>query len=245
MITSILLLFVSSIAGGLIGIRLRKIPAKYFSFILVFAGAYLFAITIIHILPELFIQASQPLLVGAIVLAGFYLQQMLEYITRGAEHGHLHHPSKDHHHLTSTGLALLSGLSVHAFLEGTILAKPMVGSGAIDSLLVGIILHKIPAAFAMMTILTCCYPSNTKPLIYLFLFSLASPLGLMLNQAALSSHFLNNAYQEIIYALVGGSFMHISTTIVFEGNPGHALALSKLLTGLLGASLAIAIALIS
>ncbi|MFN8886323.1 MAG: ZIP zinc transporter, partial [Cyclobacteriaceae bacterium] len=57
---------------------------------LVFAGSYLFSITIIHIFPELYSQSFDPGMIGICVLIGFFLQQALEFLSSGVEHGHIH-----------------------------------------------------------------------------------------------------------------------------------------------------------
>ena len=44
---------------------------------------------------------------------------------------------------------------------------------------------------------------------------------------------------EILFALVSGSFLHISTTIVFESSPGHKFKISRIAISILGAVVAI------
>jgi hypothetical protein len=44
-----------------------------------------------------------------------------------------------------------------------------------------------------------------------------------------------------LYAIVSGSFLHISTTIFFESNPQHKLKIARLLIVFLGALLAVLI----
>ena len=85
---------------------------------LVFAGAYLFSITVSHILPELYVQAGDNAMrIGIYVLAGFFIQQFLEYLTAGVEHGHMHEHNENHDHGTFSSLFVMTGLCLHAFLE--------------------------------------------------------------------------------------------------------------------------------
>jgi zinc transporter ZupT len=203
---------------------------------LIFAGAYLFGITIVHVIPELFASTSNPMLAGVFVLAGFYLQQMLEYLTSGVEHGHLHKPNHDHKHSSGMAISLLVGLSIHSLLEGSLLGHPHeIASGKTWPLLIGIVLHKAPAAFAMMTLLVCHYKKSNTSWIFLLIFALASPVGLVLSETA----ELTPMYSEVLFALVSGSFLHISTTIVFESSPQHKFKISRILISILGALLAI------
>ena len=153
----LLLLFFTTFLAGLIAFFTPKSRGKIYKLALVFAGAYLFAITIIHILPELYFNAENPTLIGLYVLGGFFLQQVLEYFSRGAEHGHIHHHSDEHGHNPASIFPVIIALSVHAFLEGSLLAHPGTIHEDHDAtaLFLGILLHKAPAAFALMTIVLC------------------------------------------------------------------------------------------
>ncbi|MCZ8134453.1 MAG: zinc permease, partial [Algoriphagus sp.] len=105
---------------------------KYFKLVLVFAGSYLFSITILHIIPELFSSDFGTGEMGLYILFGFLLQQLLEFWSSGIEHGHIH----KHQSETSKGVfTLMTGLFIHAFLEGTLLShgETVTSSGlAID-----------------------------------------------------------------------------------------------------------------
>jgi zinc transporter ZupT len=219
--------------------------------LLVFAGAYLFAITVIHILPELYQQSRGLELIGLFVLIGFFLQQLLEFFTSGVEHGHLHTNDHahahghhhDHHHATVSALVLLSALCIHAFLEGGMLAespdsKPVYDTHAI---LLGIALHRAPAAFALMTVLAVQLHSRRKAIPYLLGFSLAAPVGLLIGSYLASADILSSTGLIYLYALVSGNFLHISTTIVFESTPGHKFDARKMAIAVFGALVAVGV----
>ncbi len=230
------ILVLSALAGGLLAFCFRESKKLSFTRILTFAGAYLFAITLVHVIPGLFAETTAPLTTGVFVLAGFYLQQLLEYLTQGVEHGHLHQPQDDHHHNLGMALSLLVGLTVHSFLEGSLLGHPAEAAAAGSlPLLLGIVLHKLPAAFAMMTVLLCHYKKPQWPLVFLVVFALASPLGVYFSATVA----LSPKAAEILFALVSGSFLHISTTIVFEGSPHHKFQFDRIGISLLGALAAI------
>lgn len=241
MVINILILLGSALIGGLAALFYSERKEVNFSLVLIFSGAYLFSITIIHILPELFISTSTIGSIGMYVLGGFFLQQILEFLTAGAEHGHVHHKDDGHNHNFSLVISLLVGLTIHSLLEGSLLTHSH--SNPADShsraVALGIGLHKLPAAFAMMTILLCYYKSKTKPIFYLIFFSLASPIGLLLSQYAINEEIFTPKTISILFAIVGGSFLYISTTIVFESAPGHRLNVGKLLVLLLGGVVAI------
>lgn len=233
---NISVLLVSAIFGGLLSLKFRKSEKFSFRMVLTFAGAYLFAITVTHVIPELFTSTSAPLKIGIFVLAGFYVQQLLEYLTSGVEHGHMHHPHGEHKHNLGMAISLLVGLSIHSFLEGSLLGHPAeTANDSTFPLLMGIVLHKIPAAFAMMTVLLCQYKSIKWPMIYLVVFAFASPLGVFFSETV----ELGQEAGEILFALVSGSFLHISTTIVFEGDASHKFNIRRIGISILGAVVAI------
>lgn len=242
MIFNLLFLFFSALLAGLSVFLIPKGKEFNFKLTLVFAGSYLFSITIIHILPELFLSDHAPGSIGIFILIGFFLQLLLEYFTSGVEHGHIHNTSRSHHkHVHVSPVVLLIALCIHAFLEGTLLSHPsdLHHYNDVTALLFGIILHKMPAAFALMAVLLYELNHKNKAIVYLLIFSLASPLGL------LTSHFFNqnNLISEhsfiILYALVSGNFLHISTTIFFESSPEHKFNAKKLGISLFGALIAV------
>ncbi len=223
MMTDILFLFLVALGAGGLAFYVPPISNGNYKLALVFAGAYLFSITIIHILPELFHQDVQPGLVGVFVLVGFFLQQGLEFFSTGVEHGHIHVHDAGHQHEKSSAILVLLALGVHALLEGGMLAHPRTVEHHHDSntLLWGILLHKAPEAFALMSVLLCELKSKTTAGVYLLLFAAASPLGLYLSDFLLAHEALSSRAFTFLFALVSGNFLHISTTIVFESSLDH------------------------
>ena len=71
----------------------------------------------------------------------------------------------------------------------------------------------------------------------LILFSVASPIGLMMSDFIL----LSEEAVLVVFAIVCGSFLHISTTIFVEASPEHHLGLNKILISISGALLAIVV----
>ena len=238
MIVNLLLLFFSAFIGGFAALKFASGNIKLF---LVFAGAFLFSITVIHILPELFSSGTDNFKIGIFVLAGFFLQQILEFFSSGAEHGHVHIHDKEHQHNYLSAILVLAALSIHAFLEGTLLAHPSYIHLQHDTkaLLIGIALHKIPAAFALLSILICYLPSRKRAIIYLVIFSLASPAGLLISNYLFENSYLGGEVFVMLFAIVSGNFLHISTTIVFESSPKHGFSAQRLVMSLLGAGAAI------
>jgi zinc transporter ZupT len=247
----LIVLFFTPLIAGLMVYLVPSAKGSNFKLLLVFAGSYLFAITVTHILPQLYIQNREVELLGLFVLAGFFLQQLLEYFTSGVEHGHIHTHEHDyehghhhsHTHRTVSALVLLAALCVHAFLEGSMLAQPTsMGFGYdVNAVLLGIALHTAPASFALMTVLTSQLHSKGRALPYLIGFSVASPIGLLISSYFVESNVISDTALIYLYALVSGNFLHISTTIVFESSPEHRFHAKKLAVAVVGALVAVAV----
>ncbi|MEZ4981814.1 MAG: hypothetical protein R2769_09555 [Saprospiraceae bacterium] len=108
-----LLLFCCVLAGGLIPFFFKGYKKHYLKLVLSFSGAYLLGLTALHLLPEAFHDNGYS--VGYWILAGFFLQLILELFSKGIEHGHIH-PS--HAVNWSFATQLMIGLCLHAFFEG-------------------------------------------------------------------------------------------------------------------------------
>ncbi|HAC24752.1 MAG TPA: zinc permease [Cytophagales bacterium] len=240
-------LFLTPLLAGFLIYLVPGRSSGNFKLLLVFAGSYLFAITVTHVLPELYLEFGQVNAIGLFVLAGFFLQQLLEYFSAGIEHGHIHAHSHNqaahhgHHHKPVAAIVLLLALCVHAFLEGAMLAQPVTMSPVYDpnAILLGIALHRAPAAFALMAVLTHQIQRKTAVL-YLLIFSLAAPVGLLLSSYFVETQVLTDSGLMYLYALVCGNFLHISTTIVFESSPDHHFNFRKLAVAVVGALAAVA-----
>lgn len=243
----LIVLFFTPLLSGLLIFLMPKGKGRSYKMLLVFAGSYLFAITVIHILPEIYREATHLELVGLFVLIGFFLQQLLEYFTSGIEHGHIHTDAHNHgvahHHHAVSAIVLLSALCIHAFLEGAMLAETRATAHVYDTdaILLGIALHRAPAAFALMTVLVVQLHSRRKAIPYLVGFSLAAPIGLLISSYLAAQDIISSTGLIYLYALVSGNFLHISTTIVFESSPGHQFHPRKMAVAVFGALVAVAV----
>ncbi|HCX24711.1 MAG: zinc permease [Flammeovirgaceae bacterium] len=235
MLLIVLVLFGSAIIGGMAE-KFVTYKSDGIRYSLIFAGSFLFSITIIHILPEIFSLGSNPMRLGLFILLGFFFQQLLEYFTSGIEHGHAH----VHEHMSGfSKLGLVVALMLHSFLEGALLThdSPFHEQNESYSLLIGIILHKVPAAFALTTTIKGGGKFSNQVWGILLLFSVASPIGLLLSQHVLE---LSSDHLLTLFAFVSGGFLHISTTIFVESSPNHHFGIRKFAVSLLGAAIAIA-----
>lgn len=204
---------IAVILGYVIVEVLKPKKSRHLKLLLAFSGAFLLSVTIFHFLPEVFSMPSKR--VGVFIMAGILLQIILEFFSKGAEHGHVH-ISKT---ATKFPWTLFISLSIHSILEG-------IPIEAHSNLLYGIIIHKLPIAIILSTFFQSSNLSKIKSFAFLFLFALMTPLGVLLAQQV---DFFDTYYYEIS-ALVIGIFLHISTTILFESNEDHKFNITKLAT---------------
>ena len=81
----LILFFVAVAIGGLLVDLIKK--GSNIKLLLSFSGGFLLTIIFTHILPESYEMNSNT---GFFILIGFMLQLVLEYFSKGAEHGHTH-----------------------------------------------------------------------------------------------------------------------------------------------------------
>jgi zinc transporter ZupT len=224
-ILTIALLFASVIAGAIIVETFNINKSKNIQLLLTFSGAYLLAVSVLHLIPELFTHNTTNN-IGLFILGGFLIQILLEYFSQGIEHGHFHKSN-------AIPFSVLISLCLHALLEGIPLGGHL-HHHAHNALLTGIVLHKMPVAIVLMTIFLQSNISKTRAYFYLLLFALMSPLGVF--SGSLFADLVE--FHNEIMAVVIGIFLHISTTILFESSEGHKFNSKKIFAILLGAAIA-------
>ena len=138
-----LVLFFCAFFGGIAIFLVKSDKSQLLKLILSFSGAYLFAITVLHLIPDAY-SGTDKAEIGIFILIGFLLQIFLEQFSEGVEHGHIH----KHHDSHVFPWGIMISLCLHGFLEGMPLARDQN-----NELIFGISLHHIPAAFALASIL--------------------------------------------------------------------------------------------
>ena len=194
---------------------------KKYGLLLAFSGAFLLALNIFQLLPRVY-NGSNEKLIGLCIMSGILLQIVLEFFSRGAEHGHVHQTQN-----TTIPWMLLISLGIHAFLEGTALKTG-------EALVYGIVVHKIPVAVILSIFLLNAAASTWKPLLFMTIFALLTPLGTL----AVTYVPLLSDLEVPITAVVIGILLHISTVIIFESSDGHKFNLGKITAILLGVGIA-------
>ena len=201
---------------------LKQKKSNLAKLLLPFSGAFLLALTLFDLLPEVYehLEAKQT---GLYIMCGILMQIVLEFFSKGAEHGHVH----IHVHSNVFPWALFLSLCVHSVMEGFSIHEH-------NDMVYGILVHKIPIAMVLTTFLLLSNYSRMKIVFFLAIFAAMTPLGTYLSN---NVAFIAD-YVTIINAFVIGIFFHISTVILFESSEGHKFNLSKLIAIVLGVGIA-------
>ncbi|WP_338733610.1 ZIP family metal transporter [Mangrovimonas cancribranchiae] len=210
---------------GVILVTVFKHQKKgYIKPLLGFSGAFLLAMTLFELLPEVYhhLDAKRT---GLFIMLGILLQVILEFFSKGAEHGHIH----IHKHQSQFPWLLFISLCLHSFLEGFPIHEH-------NDMVYGVLIHKIPIAMLITSFLIQSGFSKKQMILFLTVFSVMTPLGTYISN---NTH-LNDTILLSIHALVIGIFFHIATIILFETEEAHnhKLSFGKLFAILLGIAIA-------
>ena len=211
-------LILSVAAGALVGIWFQKGGVRNTRLLITFSGAYLLGVAVFHILPEVYHHSHAS--VGAFILIGFLLQLVLDWFSKGVEHGH------GHAHLFEGKLpiGLLISLFLHAFLEALPLGFEVEHDHG-HPLMWGIVIHKLPISLILYLMLRKMTRNNWIVALWLLAFALMAPLGSLLS----ANYPVLITYQNEVRALVFGIILHVSTTILFESDESHKFNRAKFL----------------
>ncbi len=227
------ILFFFPLVGGTVGLIIQSHKTDQLKLFLAFSGAFLFSITAVNIIPEVYHQHTNwP--VGYFILAGFFLQILIDQFSHGVEHGHLHHHSKE-----KKPYGIFIALSLHAFLEGMAAGSSVFSEGIQSSFVFGIALHEIPAAFALITLLKASGVKRKYLYTWLFLYASMTIIGSVSSQLTVYWIPAIKDYMVYLVALVIGVFLHISTTILFENTDDHKFSQRKLVAIAIGVAIAL------
>lgn len=201
--------------------------SKAFKYLLSFSGAFLFATLLTHMLPEIFEHGNWNM--GWWIMLGFAIQLLLDHLSEGLEHGHFHTKA------SKVPWLAISGLLLHAFLEGMPLASTGVSSHnhATGGFLWAIALHKLPIALLVTGALRKSGVRLSTLLGVLLLFAFATPAGAL---TVKTIHVEQWSLQLLAVAV--GILLHVSTTILFESSQNHRFNAVKLIFVLAGMLLA-------
>lgn len=231
-----LITFIAVILGFLIALFLKPQKKRNIKLLLAFSGAFLLSLTVLHLLPELFEESHHEhegevvhstIPVGVFIMIGILFQIILEFFSKGAEHGHVHVHTDENNELHQIPWLLFISLCIHALLEGFPIHEN-------TNLAYGIAVHHFPIAIILTLFFVNAKMNKFMVFAFMFSFALMTPLGTLLAEQL---HFAQH-YSKEISAIVVGILFHISSTIIFESNEGHKFNLAKVTMIVLGFLLA-------
>jgi ZIP family zinc transporter len=214
---NILLPFLAVLLGFAAALLLKPQSKDRMKLLLAFSGAFLLSAVASEFLPEIYEGGGNAY--GAYLMGGVFLQIILEFFSKGAEHGHLHIDKA----VDRFPYLLFGSLCLHAFLEG----MPLQGE---TSMTYGIAVHKIPIAFIFTSFLLSSHFNKFKTVLIILFFAAMSPLGSLVagNLEILQDFMLP------IKAIVAGIVLHVSTTLILEASEAHKFNLAKIVVMMIG-----------
>jgi zinc transporter ZupT len=178
--------------------------------LLAFSGSFLLSLTVMHLLPDVYESPNNN--IGLFIMAGILFQIILEFFSKGAEHGHVH----GHDTIYHIPWLLFISLCIHAFLEGFPVNHH-------HNLAIGIAIHHFPIAIILTTFFINSRLDKKAIFSFMITFAIMTPLGTVISDYL---PVLNEYYYEIT-AIVIGILFHISSTIIFESSEGHKFNIAK------------------
>ncbi len=211
----------SVLLGYAIALIIKPKKKNNLKLLLAFSGSFLLSLTVMNLLPGVYESHNHN--VGIFIMIGILLQIILEFFSKGAEHGHVH----GHDKIKQMPWLLFISLCMHAFLEGF----PI---GHHHDLAYGIAIHHLPIAIILTTFFLHAELNKTVLFVFMLSFAVMTPLGTFVSDSAPS---ITQYYTEIT-AVVIGILFHISSTIIFESSEGHKFNIAKISMIILGILLA-------
>lgn len=211
----------SVLLGYILALFLKPKKKTNLKLLLAFSGSFLLSLTVMHLLPEVYESHNHS--IGLFIMIGILFQIILEFFSKGAEHGHVHGHNKMNH----IPWLLFISLCIHAFLEGFPVSHH-------HDLAVGIAIHHFPIAIILTMFFINSKLNKSAIFIFMMTFALMTPLGTIVSDYL---PILNQYYPQIT-AVVIGILFHISSTIIFESSEGHKFNIAKISMIVLGIVLA-------
>lgn len=216
-----LLPLIAVILGYILALVIQPKKKSNLKLLLAFSGSFLLSVTVINLLPEVY--ETKNTIIGLYIMLGILFQIILEFFSKGAEHGHVH----GHQTITHIPWLLFISLCIHALLEGF----PV---GHHHDLAIGIAIHHLPIAIILTTFFVQAQLNKKAIFAFMITFAMMTPLG------TLASNYIPGLqeYTTEITAIVIGILFHISSTIIFESSEGHKFNIAKVSMIIFGIALA-------
>lgn len=201
---SVLLVSLISLVGVLALIFRRDLLNKGIFILIGLAVGALLGDVFIHMIPEIYSQIDNSILISFLILGGILLFFVIEK-TLHWHHHTLEHAEKHEH---KTGNMLLIGDGVHNFIDGLLIASSYLVSIEVGvATTIAVILHEIPQEIGNFGVLIHSGYSTSKALFYNFLSALTAFFGAVL---ALTFNALSSNFALWLLPITAGGFIYIA-----------------------------------
>lgn len=195
------LIFATSFAGGAIPLLIPRVNEDGLKLFVALGAGLLLGMALLHMLPES--AKLAPTSFGFWFLFGFVLLFVLERFI-------MVHACEEHHcDYHTIGIAAFAGLTVHGVIEGFALASTVFTTAMGPLILLAILAHKVPAGFALTSILKLGAKGNRRILGFVTGVALSGPLGVVLAYSVLRGQHMP-ASAGVLLSISSGTFMYIA-----------------------------------
>ena len=225
-----LLTTAANLAGSALAVIDKQPSRKWMANAVAFGGGFVLAVALVEMVPEALEGGTHmPVLVGA----GFLLLYFTEHI--GNVHFHTLPPNQDsgnpgsHHDLgthgvavpaptappmvfSGQGLAAFAAFNVHDFVDGLAIGAAMVTSRGIGVLVfLGVLLHELPAGFAVASIMRSSGWSRTAALMAGVSIGVVTLIGIAI---PFWVGDVSTTGTDVFLALAAGTFIYLGASIL-------------------------------
>ena len=201
---NILLYSLYTIIASLIGIAVPyylNVSKSVIRIFMALSAGILLGICGFHLIPESIEHVGNLSVIG--ILLGFFIPIFLERFSKKEDYKSNHHGD-----LPLFNMLTFIAFSMHSFVDGLLLNNEMVSHSAGMATIIGVITHKLPVAFSLMTILKTHLQEKRKLYIFLGCFVLMTPLGAILGYEVIANLPMSVVVQ--LSSITAGIFLYIA-----------------------------------
>jgi len=203
-ILSVLLVSLVSLAGLITLSMSRKLLDRIMTYLVSFATGSLFGGALIHLLPEAYASASNPLHVSLWTIGGLATFFVMEKFFRWR---HCHHPTTDEHVHPVVPMNIF-GDGMHNFIDGVLIAISYSASIPLGiSTTVAVLFHEIPQEISDYSILINGGLSMKKALLVNLMTASLALVGAMF---ALQMGKSITGFTDALVPITAGGFLYIA-----------------------------------
>ena len=201
---TILLYSIFTVIASLIGVAIPyflKINKSLVKLLMGLSSGIILGICIFHLIPETYESIGN--LSVSMILIGFFIPIMLERFSKKDDF-----KSHTHGNLPLFNTITLIAFSIHSFIDGLLLINEHTSPEIGFTVFIGIISHKIPVSFSLMTILKTHISDRKKIIAYISCFIFMTPIGAIIGMLFITEMTTAIAFQ--LTSVTSGVFLYIS-----------------------------------